>query len=232
MKLPVILLYHSVAADGSDCGEPTRIPLAQFVGQLDLLRRLGYRTIGLPQLRDRLDRGAVFSRRELLITFDDGYRDNCDTAWPALQEHGFSAVFFLSTAWIGRASDFNSHLSLPMINWDQAADMASQGAEFGSHGHRHVDLRELSPEQAALDVRTAKQALSAKLAPPVPSIAYPYGFSSPAVRRLVEREGYQLGFGVSRTGNADRFDLPRMTITHGEPLWRFRLRLLHREVSG
>ncbi|MCU0606280.1 MAG: polysaccharide deacetylase family protein [Candidatus Edwardsbacteria bacterium] len=232
MKLPVILLYHSIAADADDRGEPTRISLDQFERQLDLLRRLGYRTIGLRQLRDRLAEGAGFGRRELLITFDDGYRDNHDIAWPTLREHGFSAVFFLATAWVGGVSDYNRHLSLPMISWDQAADMASQGAEFGSHGQRHVDLRALTPEQAALDLRNAKESLMSKLAPQVPSIAYPYGFSSPVVRQLVQQEGYQLGFGVSWTRNPDRYDLPRMTITRGEPLWRFRLRLLCRELRG
>lgn len=232
MKLPVILLYHSIAAENGDCKEPTRISLAQFERQLDLLHRLGYRTIGLRQLRDRLAEGTGFDRRDLLITFDDGYRDNHDIAWPAVRAHGFTAVFFLATAWVGGVSNFNTHLSLPMISWEQAAGMASQGAEFGGHGHRHADLRMLPAEQAALDLRNAQEALTAHLSPQVPSIAYPFGFSSPMVRQHARQEGYHLGFGVTPERQFDRYDLPRMTITRGEPLWRFRLRLLHRELRG
>ncbi len=35
-----------------------------------------------------------------LITFDDGYRDNCDVALPILQEQGLSAVFFVAAGYI------------------------------------------------------------------------------------------------------------------------------------
>ena len=37
----------------------------------------------------------------MLITFDDGYRDNYDLAYPILRSHGVQGVFFLATSVVG-----------------------------------------------------------------------------------------------------------------------------------
>lgn len=44
------------------------------------------------------------SETSVLLTFDDGYRDNYAEAFPALRRHGLSAAFFLPTAFIGTGS--------------------------------------------------------------------------------------------------------------------------------
>ena len=45
-------------------------------------------------------RGAALPPAPLLITFDDGYRDNHDVAFPLLQKHGLKAVFFIATSYV------------------------------------------------------------------------------------------------------------------------------------
>ncbi len=45
--------------------------------------------------------GQARVRRSLLITFDDGYLDNYQTAFPILRSHGLHATFFLPTSFIG-----------------------------------------------------------------------------------------------------------------------------------
>jgi peptidoglycan/xylan/chitin deacetylase (PgdA/CDA1 family) len=41
------------------------------------------------------------TRASVLITFDDGYKDNYDEAFPVLKRHGASATFFLPTLFVG-----------------------------------------------------------------------------------------------------------------------------------
>ncbi|HSS06001.1 MAG TPA: polysaccharide deacetylase family protein [Rhodanobacteraceae bacterium] len=38
----------------------------------------------------------------VLVTFDDGYRDNYELAYPALRRHGIPATFFVSTGFVDR----------------------------------------------------------------------------------------------------------------------------------
>src|SRR5260370_27579785 len=48
-------------------------------------------------------RGARQLRRNpLLVTFDDGYRDNHDVALPILAKHGVRATFFVATDYVDR----------------------------------------------------------------------------------------------------------------------------------
>ena len=50
--------------------------------------------------------------RPAVITFDDGYRDNYQVAYPLLAKHAVPACFFVTTGWIGTSS-------IPW--WDQVA---------------------------------------------------------------------------------------------------------------
>ena len=65
-------------------------------------------------------------KRPLLITFDDGYTDNYEIAYPMLKENGLTAAFFVSTSHVGLKELFwfeelgfliryteKSHISLP-----------------------------------------------------------------------------------------------------------------------
>ena len=46
--------------------------------------------------------GAPLVKNPILVTFDDGYRDNYEVAMPILKKHGVRAVFFIATEYINR----------------------------------------------------------------------------------------------------------------------------------
>ena len=100
---PAILLYHRVASEPVDpfglCVSP-----GHFAEHLAMLAA-EHEPVSLAELVARIRRGEA-TRREVAVTFDDGYRDNLDVAVPLLERHGIPATFFIATAELGGARGF------------------------------------------------------------------------------------------------------------------------------
>lgn len=64
--------------------------------------------------------GGPLPPRPLLVTFDDGYRDNLTAALPVLERHGVGGAVFLATDHIGSGEPFW---------WDRAASYFGAAAE-------------------------------------------------------------------------------------------------------
>jgi peptidoglycan/xylan/chitin deacetylase (PgdA/CDA1 family) len=96
-----VLTYHRVArpedAGTFDPGVVDVTPEA-FDEQVGFLVRW-FDLVGLDELV-AFRRGKRLPPNPLLITFDDGYLDNHDTALPILRAHGARAAFFIATSYI------------------------------------------------------------------------------------------------------------------------------------
>jgi peptidoglycan/xylan/chitin deacetylase (PgdA/CDA1 family) len=106
------LNYHRV---GNDAGSPFDRGLwsadeKSFDAQVRFLVS-NFDVVSPPDLPGLLARRRG---RSVMITFDDGYRDNYDAALPILRRHGAKATFFVATGFIDRPS-------LPW--WDEIAWM-------------------------------------------------------------------------------------------------------------
>jgi len=114
----LILNYHRIGDPQLTQYDPGlySCTAAEFDWQLDWLKHR-FPILSLPEAVDIAHGRAKPSRPSILITFDDGYRDNYVEAFPLLRKHRVSATFFLPTAFVG------SH-SLPW--WDEIAYMVKQ----------------------------------------------------------------------------------------------------------
>jgi peptidoglycan/xylan/chitin deacetylase (PgdA/CDA1 family) len=64
-----------------------------------------FTTVGVDELLDHLG-GAPLPKNPIVITFDDGYRDNLTNATPILAHHGLKAIFFVATDYVDRRRPF------------------------------------------------------------------------------------------------------------------------------
>jgi peptidoglycan/xylan/chitin deacetylase (PgdA/CDA1 family) len=99
-----ILCYHRIVADiieaeqEAPCGMV--ISAETFRRQMELVRA-HYEVLPLDEVVAVL-RGEQSAKRPVAaITFDDGYRDTHELAWPILRELGLPATVFIPTAYIG-----------------------------------------------------------------------------------------------------------------------------------
>jgi peptidoglycan/xylan/chitin deacetylase (PgdA/CDA1 family) len=99
----VILMYHSISRGRPDpwdlCVGPDL-----FAEQLRLLRDR-FQVVSLAALGEALAAGKSLSRA-VVITFDDGYRDNLLVAKPLLEQAGLPAVVFVTAGYLDAGRDF------------------------------------------------------------------------------------------------------------------------------
>jgi peptidoglycan/xylan/chitin deacetylase (PgdA/CDA1 family) len=65
----------------------------------------GWRFISLDYLVEHFDE-CVERKKNLVVTLDDGYRDNFDYAWPVFQKHGVPFTVYLANAFPNGTADF------------------------------------------------------------------------------------------------------------------------------
>lgn len=218
-RLP-ILMYHRIADRGPAALARFRTAPADFEAQLARLNEEGFRTIGVSELVAAALTRSPVTGRAVLITFDDGYADFAETAWPLLRRYGFGACVFLVSDHIGGASvwDEASGKPAPLMGWDEIRALAADGVEFGSHAASHVALGALDAEDAALECARSRAALEDGLGRPVRAISYPFGDADAAVAHLAGACGYEAGFKtVWGAANLldDLLQLPRIEVAAG-----------------
>ncbi|MDE7261721.1 MAG: polysaccharide deacetylase family protein [Oscillospiraceae bacterium] len=117
-----ILMYHSIVPDGTPCNDWMRTE-TQFRGDLQWLADNGYTTV----LPSELAAGGPLPERAVLLTLDDGYKDNYTIAYPVLQEFQAKAVIALIASHMDQQNP-------SWLTWDECAEMLASGlVEFGSH---------------------------------------------------------------------------------------------------
>lgn len=218
-------MYHEVVADRPQ--EAHAVSVAQFKAQMQWLHENGYTVVALSQMLAARSRGARLPRRAVAITFDDGYRDNHEQAWPVLQAHAYTATIFLVSGLMSQTSQWRAGSlgQAPLLSWAQAREMAAQGVSFGSHTVTHPDLATLSAGQAEHELRASRADIEAHLGRPVHLLAYPYSRFTPQVKQSLPDYGYQLACacptGYVGATDRDLLELKRITLLAEDTLEDF-----------
>jgi peptidoglycan/xylan/chitin deacetylase (PgdA/CDA1 family) len=209
-----VLMYHKI----NDLpGNPTTVPVSLFDEQMSQLRELGYVAVSLDDVL-----GHYYERRPLplgavLITFDDGYRDNLDNALPILERHGYQAVLFAPIGYLGTPLPLphEEHLAQQGIvnrtlDWGELAELDSTGViRVESHGIGHRPLADLEVDEAAREITLSKLRLEERLGRPVRAFAYVKGSEAhyrPVHVSLLRQAGYDLAFTSISGANSSQSD--------------------------
>jgi peptidoglycan/xylan/chitin deacetylase (PgdA/CDA1 family) len=211
MSRVLILAYHSV----DDGPPPLSIDPALFARHLDCIAESGARVLTIRELADALRTNGP-AAPAVAITFDDGFANVVDVAYPLLAEHEFAATVFCVASHLGAMSDWPSQAPraprLPLARPSELARLAEAGWEIGSHGLRHDPL-EIGPDALRRDFAESKRVLEEAVGVPVSSYAYPYGVVPRGAAAVLAETGYRAActgrLGTVQPG-ADPFALPRV----------------------
>ncbi|WP_207816432.1 polysaccharide deacetylase family protein [Pseudomonas sp. 50_B] len=119
-----VLMLHRVVADSAQASLPHRAPLCVGQGHFEHLLRWLRRHFDCVPLQHLLELPAG-DRPRVALTFDDGWRDNAEVAYPLLERYEMPASIFLSTDFIGKRQGFWWE-SIGETLWQQADSAAAQ----------------------------------------------------------------------------------------------------------
>ena len=221
-----ILGYHRIAAGDPLCVEPDR-----FRSQLEFALARGAEPISLTSAIGLLETAASIDRPYLVVTFDDGYLDNLETALPILEDLGVPGTIFLVTAIADKRDGFHwYHKNQPAaIHWSDARGLAGHKlVDFQAHGTFHRRLTALSELDARDEIAGAKAEIERELGTTVTAFCYAAGISGDRETRLVRESGYRAAVtskpGIALAGH-DPYELERLMISWSDDERRFALRL-------
>jgi peptidoglycan/xylan/chitin deacetylase (PgdA/CDA1 family) len=149
---PLILGYHRVVEDFATTAQ-TEMPSmligrAMFERHIDVIGQ-HFRFVGLDEIGSHVESGEPFTERVAAVTFDDGYRDVYEQAYPVLLQKGIPGAVFVVTDLVGRTS-WQHH--------DRLYSLVAKAFNAWEHPQRRLLglLTELGvPAVARLDARTA-----------------------------------------------------------------------------
>ncbi len=217
-----VLMYHKV---NDLWPNPTTVPTAVFAQQMELLGELGYVVVSLDDVLDHYLEGAPLPERAVLITFDDGYRDNLENALPILQQHRYPAVLFAPIGFLDSDRPLPHEEALRVlgvvnrtVDWDELAELEAGGIRIESHGIGHRPVSELEPGEALREIALSKLRLEERLGRGVDAFAFVKGSHAdyrPEHASLVQQAGYKLAFTSVSGANgpaSDRYRLRRYNV--------------------
>jgi len=204
-----VLMYHSISDDKHSS---LTVSPDMFNKQMQYLNDKGYSVISLDEFVCARSAGRKFSRKEVVITFDDGYEDNFTKAFPVLFKYNMPAIIFLEASKIGKDSRY--------LTWDQVRLMAKNSISFGSHTNTGAYLPPISDDEVLMyEISDSKQAIETQAEEEVKYFCYPIGGFNARIKSLVKQAGYKGACATNRGFdmlNEDVYEINRIKVSDSD----------------
>lgn len=234
-EMPVIM-YHRVVNDIAEAGvHGTYVTKDIFEKQMEYLKSQGYETVTFKDLvnngyKKRFDR----DKKWIMLTFDDGYTDNYDIAYPILKKYGYRGIIYLVSDLDYNRWDVeeksNPERKFSLMSIDQLKELKEYGIEFGGHTKTHPRLGKISLDDAKKEIEESKAVLEERLDEKLISFAFPYGDLNEDVKAIVKNVGYEFAVATdsgSLIFSEDLYEIRRIGIFPTNNMFNFK-----RKVSG
>jgi len=217
----IILMYHQIAEES---GEDLTVSLKNLEDQFKYLNQKKYQSRFFSELN-------IPCRRSIIITFDDGYKNN-EVHLPALLEkYNLNATIFIPTEFIQKGYKNNE-----MMNFEEIRNLNRERFEIALHSHSHQNFRSVSADFIEHDLQKNMQILEDENIQYSKVLAYPYGKypkkdpAKTAVFSVLQRLGIlyavRIGNKINYFPTRKPYELCRIDIKGKDTLIHFKLKLI------
>lgn len=202
-KIP-ILMYHAIAEEPTTSLTSLFVRPSELEAQLKYLSDNGYQTITF----EDLDNISAYSK-PVMLTFDDGYRDNYEILFPLLKKYGQKATIFVITG---------NRWSKNFLSEANITEMSRSGlVSIQSHTDSHPSLSSLGQEELTVEMTRSKEAITLLTGKAPVALCYPGGSVNPTAREVT---GRHYRYGVLNSGGQfscgdDLLMMKRVRISRG-----------------
>ncbi|AKT90943.1 polysaccharide deacetylase [Campylobacter ureolyticus RIGS 9880] len=211
MTIPILMYHHVLPKSGFITSS-----VCEFESQIRYLSKNGYKAITSNEFYLYKKGEITLPKKSILITFDDGWRDNFYYAYPILKKYDLKATLFLVSGWIEAASNQNSINKtdfLPLshkeakkaapknpaalfLNWDEVEKM-SDVFDFRSHTHGHFDnyFKKNSLED---EIVLCKEVFKKRLGFDDNQLCWPRGKFDDSYINIAKDNGYEMFYTTQR----------------------------------
>ncbi|EGU56750.1 hypothetical protein VINI7043_10381 [Vibrio nigripulchritudo ATCC 27043] len=231
-EMPIIM-YHRFIRDDSEKGiHGTFMHIDMLEKHFQLIKKMGFETVTFEDLKDkgfihRLSPGKRF----IMITVDDGFKDNHELLLPLLKKYNFKAVLYAVTGETYNRWDVEGvetpDRKVELMSREQLKEMSDSGlVEVGGHTLTHPKLSQLDEAQQRHEIKANKEELETLLGKSLTSFAYPYGDHNEDTKRISKELGYDFSVATNSGPHVlhqDPYQIRRIAIfprTDVLGLWR------------
>jgi len=232
-------MYHEISETNHLDEKRYALPPSRFRSQVQYLRRNGYTPISLDDLHDHfILKGKRLPPKPVIVTLDDGYKDNYQNAFPILKEYNIPAILFIVSGHVGNKNNWitnEAYPERPLMSWSEIDEMRRNGILIGSHTVHHHRLTEISPDAARFEIEDSKKCIEDRLGIAIHHFAYPHGDMNEAVLELVKKAGYKTACSTRSGFNSEEanlLELRRLEVYGTDLLWQFALKLTYGTNDG
>jgi peptidoglycan/xylan/chitin deacetylase (PgdA/CDA1 family) len=234
--IPRVLCFHKLSQ--RFLFEGTWTTPKRFAAYLDLLRARGYSFIDESQYLAALEAPPADRTKQIFLTFDDGYMEVRDIAWPLLSERKIPFHVFLVSDYAGRENRWDLSLGRPPfrhLDWPSVREMVAAGITFGSHTASHADLTRMSRGDARANLERSRADIGDAIGKPVRTLSYPYGRYHTVAQEAARAAGFEAAFSLypaHRNSVTDRFALRRDAVYIIDPVAMIETKLQKKALYG
>ena len=185
LRIPIFIYHHIRPYVIGESARQNQFDITPelFDQQLAYLENHGFTTITLDDLmRDVASGTTTPAHKPVILTFDDGWENQYEYAFPLLKKHHMIGTFYVYTNPIGTRVYFT---------WDQLREMDAAGMTIADHTLSHPYFKKISLDEVRREVVESKKILEEKLGKPVLHFASPYGYTDENIQKIVREAGYK-----------------------------------------
>ncbi len=208
----VVLAYHDVVAAGSTA-TGLDVTASALRRHLRLVRRLGFRIVGLSEISVRVTRGESVDGLAA-VAFDDALSGVAHHALPVLVDLDVPATLMTPSSGWGRHPSWWPGANRVMSR-AELVEAVDHGVELAAHTRTHPSLTDLAGPRLTDEVGGCRAELEDLTGRAVTQFAYPFGHHDPAVREAVQSAGFAAAYTFINgrvTLGDDLLRLPRLTM--------------------